>query len=154
MRIAIQVPILLAALSAAASAEVTFRPVDITIDAGRAQLGAYQVEITYDRATTTVAGLEGGQTDAFARPPFYDPAGMREGRIVVASFVDPEIDLEHAPGARTRVARLHLQIDAPDLRAALSKMTIRVVTAVDTTGRRIPASAELATAQVSRKESV
>ncbi len=84
---------LLMALAHAASAEVTFRPVDVYVDSGETPLAAYQVEVHYDKSRIKIVGLEGGETRAFNPPPYYDPAGLEEGRIVIAAFVPEDVDL-------------------------------------------------------------
>jgi hypothetical protein len=125
------------ALARAASAEVSFRPVDVYVDSGETKLAAYQVEIRYDRTRVKIAGLEGGETKAFNAAPFYDRAGLEAGQIVIAAFVPEDVDLIDAPKDRTRVARLHLQVEGPRGDEAIYGMTIRLAVAADGEGKRI-----------------
>jgi hypothetical protein len=121
----------------AASAEVTFRPVDVYVDSGETKLAAYQVEIRYDRERVKIVGLEGGETKAFNAAPFYDRAGLDAGRIVIAAFIPEDVDLIDAPKGRTRVARLHLQVEGPRGDEAVWGMTISLAVAADGEGKRI-----------------
>jgi hypothetical protein len=133
-------------LSGAAGAAVSFRPVDVYVDSGEAALGAYQLDIRYDRAHVKIAGLEGGETKAFGAAPYYDPKGLEAGRIVVAAFVPENTDATVAPRGRTRVARLHLNVEAADAKAVdaiVGRMTVKLVIAADVKARRIEARAEL-----------
>jgi hypothetical protein len=139
----------------AAWSAVSFAPVDVYIEAGGERLAAYQIEIAYDRGTTRIVGLEGGESAAFAAAPYYDPAGLAGGRVVLASFVARDgrggEDVS-APSGRTRVARVHLYVDAADPDEALGAMTIRVITVADLDGRRFRAGAILAQTRASGKE--
>jgi hypothetical protein len=84
-----------------------FAAYDVVIDTGKAELTAWQFELTYDRKTTAIVGLEGGKSKAFAKPPLYDPAGLRAGRIKVANFTTQKAGL---PRGRSVVARLHVML--------------------------------------------
>ncbi len=134
---------LLIALARFASAEVTFRPVDVYVDSGETPLAAYQVEIRYDKSHIKIVGLEGGETRVFNEAPYYDRAGLEKGRIVIAAFVPEDVDLEEAPAGRTRVARLHLQVEGPGGEEAVYGMTIRLAVAADAEGRRIRGRVQL-----------
>ncbi|MCA9289526.1 MAG: hypothetical protein KDA25_00255, partial [Phycisphaerales bacterium] len=84
-----------------------FEAIDLVIDTGDDTLAAYQVEITFAPAVRLV-GIEGGDADAFAVPPMYDPRLLAdEHRLVVATFATaPEADL---PTGRQRVASLNIR---------------------------------------------
>jgi hypothetical protein len=86
----------------AAAGEVTFYPVEVFVDSGERLLSAYQIEFTYDGSAVSVVGIEGG-AEPFDDAPYYDPAGMTGGRIVIAAFTTDE----NPPRGRVRVARLH-----------------------------------------------
>lgn len=109
---------------------VTFQAVDIYIDSGKDALAAYQVEVKYDRKHVTVVGVEGGEPEAFQEAPHYDRKGMSGGRIVIAAFT---LDDNKAPEGKSRVARLHLQVEGKDA----PQVTIRLVTAAKPGGEQI-----------------
>src|SRR5262249_34969543 len=83
-----------------------FRSVAVYVDAGAEPLAAYQVEITVGDAAPTawIVGVEGGGTDAFRAAPYYDPAALQGGRIVIAAFTTDAMP----PRGRIQVATLHL----------------------------------------------
>ncbi len=143
MRRTLAAAAVLVALAHAASAEVSFRPVDVYVDSGETLLAAYQIEVLYDNSRVKIVGLEGGEAKAFNEAPYYDPAGLEKGRIVIAAFVPEDVDLEEAPAGRTRVARLHLQVEGPGGDEAVYGMTIRLAVAADAEGRRIRGRVQL-----------
>jgi hypothetical protein len=115
----------------AAAEPVTFRPVDVYVDAGERPLAAYQVEVVARGAT--VAGVEGGDAGAFAEPPHYDPAALQGGRIILAAF-NTGTDL---PRGRTRVATLHMRESGP------AEYQIRLMAAASAAGQRVEATASV-----------
>ena len=115
----------------------SFRTLDIWVDSNGESLAAYQIEIVYDRSKMKVVGIEGGESKAFNAAPYYDPAGMSGGRIVIAAFTAKD---EDAPRGRTRVARLHLHVTGP----GAPGVEIRLVTAARPGGARIEPKVELA----------
>jgi hypothetical protein len=117
---------------------------DLRIDAGDAALAAWQVEVTYDAATTKVLSLEGGETEGFRDAPHHDRRGLEGGRIVIATYV-PADDL--APVGPTRVARLHLRTEGDTPAPA-----VRLVTAARPGGEVIEARATLAPAEADEGE--
>jgi hypothetical protein len=92
----------LAALSMAPQ-DIRFVALDIVLETGDRSLAAYQFELL--PGSSKIVGVEGGEHSLFADAPYYDPAALQGGRIVVAAFTTEE----GAPAGRTRVARLHLQ---------------------------------------------
>ena len=90
----------------AGEASVRFEARDIYIDTRDRELAAYQIEFLDVAGRSVVAGVEGGEHAAFEKPPYYDSAALRRGRLIIAAFNTGE-DL---PRGRTRVARLHLEI--------------------------------------------
>ena len=75
------------------------------MDTGDRPLAAYQIEIIGDSRKAKIVGVEGGENAAFKAAPFYDPAALQGGRIIIAAFT-----LEDRPPAgRLRVARIHIQ---------------------------------------------
>ena len=120
---------------------VRFEALDITIDPDGQPLAAYQLELAAERGDVKIVGIEGGETPAFATPPYYDPAALQNHRIIIAAFATGG-DL---PAARTRVARLHLHVEGD----AEPEYAIRLRVAASPDGKRIPATA---TIQRRRKE--
>jgi hypothetical protein len=99
----------LAAFDAVAAAPADggrFRPLAVYVDAGDASIAAYQIEITVGDAkpSAKIVGVEGGEVDPFGAAPYYDPAALQGGRIVIAAFT---VDA-NPPRGRIRVATLHL----------------------------------------------
>jgi hypothetical protein len=93
-----------------------FAAVDVFIDTGNASLAAYQVHITAVSGDVRIVGIEGGAHDAFADPPYYDPAAIQRDEVILADYTlgaDP-------PHGRTCLATIHIQIrgDAPPQFAA------------------------------------
>ncbi len=76
---------------------VRFVALDVFLDSGDRPLASWQFELASD---ARIVGIEGAKA-----PPYYDPAALEAGRIVIASFTtDPD-----PPRGRVRVARLHLE---------------------------------------------
>ena len=84
-----------------------FEAWDVFVDSGAQALGAYQFEWLVRGGGARIVGVEGGEHAAFATAPYYDPAALQGGRIVIAAFSTSK-DLPHG---RTRVARVHLLVD-------------------------------------------
>jgi hypothetical protein len=127
-----------------AGAAMRFAALDVVIDAGKGELGCYQVEVNALEGVKVV-GIEGGD-GIFGVPPFYDPEALVDGeRIVVASFST------EAPGqlprGRVRVARVHVTAPVGMDDAALLKMPSRLVVATDGDGKTIAARLSLAVYQ-------
>lgn len=106
-----------------------FRPVDVYVDAGDRPLAAYQIEITAADCAEVV-GVEGGDHAAFRAAPYYDPAALSGGRIVIGAF-STAADL---PRGKTRVAKLHMR----ETRSPCS-YAARLVAAASDDGARAPA---------------
>jgi hypothetical protein len=85
-----------------------FTTVDIIVDAGADSLAAYQVEIT-TTGDARIVGVEGGEHSAYKTPPYYDPAALRGGRIILANFSTSA----SLPSGRTRVATLQMREVGP-----------------------------------------
>ncbi len=82
-----------------------FRYVDVFIDTHGQPLAAYQFELRAPKGVQLV-GIEGGEHQAFATPPYYDPKALLDDRIVIAAF-DTGAEL---PAGKTRVARLSVRV--------------------------------------------
>lgn len=115
-----------------------FVSVELMLDAGATPVAAYQLEF---RATggATITGIEGGASTAFAEPPYYDPAAMRNERAILAAFSTAGPDA--LPTGKTRLATIHLMIEGD----AAPQYETRLVLAADAQGKKIPASLALTT---------
>jgi hypothetical protein len=112
-----------------------FEAVDVYVDSGKVPLAAWQFELAAESGNAIIVGVEGGEHAAFAEPPYYDPAALSKGRIIIASFSTGD-DL---PVGRTRVARLHMQVtgDTPP------DYAVRLQVAASKDGERIDATASV-----------
>ncbi len=126
---------LIAAASPGASAP-QFMPVDVYVDSGGERLVAYQLELIFDESKVEILSLEGGAPESFREAPYYDPAGMRGGRMVIAAFTTDDAG---APQGKHRLARLHLRV-AP---GASPNIEAHVVIAARPGGERIPVETEV-----------
>ena len=64
-------------------------------------LAAWQIELNCDPTQAKIVGVEG----AGEKPPYYDPAALQGGRIILADFsTEPSL-----PSGRVLVARVHFQ---------------------------------------------
>jgi hypothetical protein len=79
-------------------------------------LAAWQVELADAAGRAKIVGVEGGEPAVYAAAPFYDPAALQQGRIIVAAYTTEP----GAPSGRVRVARIHFETNGdPDLAARL-----------------------------------
>jgi len=93
----------------APDADVRFEAVDVFVDAGESPLSAYQFDLATPAREgwqASIVGVEGGEHPAFRKAPYYDPAALHAGRIIIAAY---SVD-EALPTGRTRVARLHMEL--------------------------------------------
>lgn len=114
---------------------VHFRPLDVHLDSGDRPLAAYQIEIVVTSGRAEIVGVEGGEHQAFHGAPYYDPAALNGGRIIIAAF-NTGADL---PKGKTRVATIHMQelgIERPEYEA-------RLMAAASSAGQRIDAIVSL-----------
>ncbi|MGQ9589648.1 MAG: hypothetical protein ACUVYA_05055 [Planctomycetota bacterium] len=123
---------------------IRFRALDVFVDAGAEALAAYQVEISAESdgheamsgTEPKIVGVEGGEPEAYASPPYYDPAALQGGRIVLAAFTTADAP----PRGRMRVARIHMaEPEGTEVRCST-----RLVVAAAPGGSRIEAAVELA----------
>lgn len=91
----------------AESASTRFGVVDVFVDSQGESLAAYQFEFKSETGHVKLVGIEGGDAEPFKTPPYYDPAAMGQGRVILAAF-STDGGLPHG---RSRVARLHVMID-------------------------------------------
>lgn len=118
-----------------ADGAVRFAAVEVFIDSGEQALAAWQFQLAAERGDVKIVGIEGGEHPAFKSPPYYDPAAMQHGRVVLAAF-NTGADL---PRGKTRIARIHVQI-AGD---AQPEYALRLEAAGGPDGRRIQATLSL-----------
>jgi hypothetical protein len=116
------------------STPVRFIAVDVFIDSGAAPLAAYQFEFSGPTGVSIV-GVEGGESNAFRSPPYYDPEALTKGRVIVAAF-NTGRDL---PTGQTRVARLHLRTEGePD-----AQFSVKLIVAGNADGQPIEAKSSV-----------
>ena len=123
---------------ARADVAVRFGAVDVMVDTGTKKLGAYQVEVVTKNAK--VVGVEGGESIAFNPAPYYDPAALQGGKIVVAAFSTDDA----LPNGLTRVARLHFMLEgAAGGVGGMPDMASKLVVATDADGKNVDAKLSL-----------
>ncbi len=110
---------------------VRFEFIDVYVDSGDAPLAAYQFELTDSAGSIKIVGIEGGEHDAFATPPYYDPKALKNNRVIIAAFSTAD-DL---PAGRTRVATVHVQVEFD----VIPEIKINLETAGDVQGNEINA---------------
>jgi hypothetical protein len=120
---------------------VRFEAVDIVLDSGDLPLAAYQFEFTAETGQITIVGIEGGDHPAFKEPPYYDPAALRNNRVIIAAFSTAA----ELPTGPTRVARAHVQVTGD----VEPQYVVSLKVAASADGERIPA---VATATLSKEE--
>jgi len=111
-----------------APSKARFRAVAIELEVGDEGLAAYQVELVVRSGDASIVGVEGGTAAGFSSPPYYDPAALRAGRIVLAAF-NTKVSLKEG---RHRVAVVHLREAGPSPEYALE-----VVAAAAPDGERV-----------------
>ncbi len=121
--------LVLGASALAAQDRPAFAVYDVVLDSESRVLGAWQVEVK----GLEVVGLEGGDTAAWREAPYYDPAALAGGRLLVAGFT---LDAS-APAGRVRVASIHA-IARPGADA-----TVTLVAAAESGGARFVPKATL-----------
>ena len=121
-----------------------FAAVDIFVDSKDSPLAAYQLEFSGRGTQMRIAGIEGGEHDAFKAPPFYDPKAMQQERVILAAFNASTAN--KLPTGKTRVATVHLQFAG----AQLPTFSLKPHTASDSKGNEI--SVEITFTQKGRYE--
>lgn len=116
---------------------VQFRAVDIYVNSRAQPLAAYQLEFSVTNAASAakIVGIEGGDSPAFSKPPFYDPQAMQHERVIIAAFSTNTVN--NLPKGKTRVATIHLQTT----RGVKPEFELKLEVAADANGNRIPAEA-------------
>ena len=114
-----------------APAGVRFEYIDVYVDSGDVPLAAYQFELTDAAGSIKIVGIEGGEHQAFATPPYYDPEALKNNRVIIAALSTAD-DL---PTGKTRVATVHVQVEA-DL---IPEISINLNVAGDVQGNELDA---------------
>ena len=110
-----------------------FGTVDLFVDSAKQQLAAWEVEFKATTGQVEIVGIERGDNSDFQDPPYYDPAALKNNRIIVGAFdLAPQL-----PSGKIRVARLHLHISG----AQQPVYAVNLVVAGDKEGRPITAQA-------------
>ena len=115
--------------------ELRFEAIDVFVDPGNEPLAAYQFELQSRTPGVEIVGIEGGEHPAFEVPPYYDPAAMNNNRVIIAAFNTGK-DL---PAGRSRVARIHVQLQGPGGKQYETKLTVSATV----NGQQIPATASV-----------
>ncbi len=114
---------------------VRFEYIDVYVDSGDAPLAAYQFELTDAAGSIKIVGIEGGEHEAFATPPYYDPKALKNNRVIIAALSTAD-DL---PTGRTRVATVHVQVEVD----VIPEITINLEAAGDVQGNEIDAEVSI-----------
>ena len=112
--------------------KVRFMYVSVYVDSQARPLAAYQFELAAKTGDVRIAGVEGGEHRAFRKPPYYDLAALRTGRMIIAAFSTADA----LPKGKTRVARLMMRV-AGDQEPTYD---VRLRVAASPKGKRIPAT--------------
>lgn len=125
----------LGGLDTAAPEDVYFTAIDVFVDSGEAPLAAYQFELQSQTPGVEIVGIEGGEHAAYVEPPFYDPEAMNNNRVILAAFSTAD----ELPSGRSRVARVHVQVQGPEAQEFESRLDVSATT----DGEPIPATITL-----------
>jgi hypothetical protein len=99
--------------------KVTFVPVHVNIDPEGKPLACYQVTVTASKNATLV-GVEGGDSDAFNKAPYYDPRALQSSRIIIGAYsVGGDL-----PAEKTRVATLMFRVTGPMYASYEAKLNV------------------------------
>ncbi|MCZ6655433.1 MAG: hypothetical protein O7D91_20690 [Planctomycetota bacterium] len=118
-----------------APAAVRFEFIDVYVDSGAAPLAAYQFELTDAAGSIKIVGIEGGEHEAFATPPYYDPKALKNNRIIIAAFSTADA----LPTGKTRVATIHVQVEVD----VIPEIAINLEAAGDVQGKELDAVVSL-----------
>ena len=86
-----------------------FTAVNVYVDPRGEPLAAYQFELSGQGADVKLVGVEGGDHQAFADAPYYDPKASLHNRIIIAAFNTGE----NLPRNRTRLATVMVEVTGP-----------------------------------------
>jgi hypothetical protein len=114
---------------------IRFTHVNVYIDSKDQPLAAYQFELKTTVGDVEIVGIEGGEHAAFAEPPYYDPAALRNDRVIIAAFNTGK----QLPTGKNHVARIHVQITGEPQPTYAIALTV----AASPEANRIPATATI-----------
>ena len=87
---------------------IRFDAIDVYVQTGDEPLAAYQLDLSAEKGNVTIVGIEGGESEVFTGPPYYDPAAIQNDRVIIASFSTAAADA--LPRGKVRIATIHVQI--------------------------------------------
>ncbi len=87
---------------------VRFAAIDVYVQTGDKPLAAYQLDLSAEKGNVTIVGIEGGGSEVFTAPPYYDPAAIQNDRVIIAYFSTAGADA--LPRGKVRIATIHVQI--------------------------------------------
>lgn len=120
-----------------------FQTIQVTIDPQGKPLGAYQFELTAEKGTFTVVGLEAGDHPAFDhdRPPYFDRSTLQRGtdRLIVAEYARPDVKTHALPTKPVHLVTVHVMSDAP-IGTEQNDIELKLITAGDADGQLIDAT--------------
>ena len=100
-------------------------PVDISVDAGDRELGAYTLRLFFDRTLVRIASID---STPWFKPPDYNSQLFSSGEVTLSAY-----QTERGPRGRTVVARVTFE----SLGGLQSPLVVRLVTIVDGEARPI-----------------
>lgn len=118
----------------AATQTTRFIVADVKLNSSTSALAAWQVDVStaIPGGRVELVGVEGSPDagSAFAKPAYYDPAALRQNRVVLGAFsTKPAVEL---PRGETTVARLHFAVTGGG--QAAPTFAIKLITAADERG--------------------
>lgn len=113
----------------------SFATLDILVDPADHPLAAYQFDLHATAGNVKIVGIEGGDHPAYKDAPYYDLQAMMNDRVILAAY-SLHNDL---PNTRTRIARIHIQIEGP----TQPEYKIELTTAADSDGQPIDATVSI-----------
>jgi hypothetical protein len=120
-------------LTCAVAARAEFQTIDIFVDSKGEALAAYQLEFSANQKAMRVVGVEGGDHEAFKKPPFYDPKAIQRNRVIIGTYSTAK----ELPIGKTRVATIHVQVSG----TGAMDYRVKLQTAANSEGDSIAASA-------------
>ena len=91
--------------SAPAPGDVRFNSVEIHLEAPDRRIAAYQFELAVTSGDARIVGIEGSNIEGFKQAPYYDPAALAKGRVIIAAFSTRST----LPKGKNQVATVHMR---------------------------------------------
>jgi len=98
---------IVAAIENPPASHVSFVPFHVFIDPHGKPLACYQIEIMATAGDVNLVGIEGGDSAAFNKAPYYDPRALQQGKRIIIGAYSLAGDL---PAGNTRVATLMVRV--------------------------------------------